>query len=106
MTVTHALVAVLINLLWGSMFVAAAIGLEDFPPIFFTAIRFTLLAVLLVGFLRVPRGLTWPLFKIGLVMGAGMYLTLYLSIALAENTASIAVFRRSSVPSRRLPRPG
>ena len=98
MTVTHALVAVLINLLWGSMFVAAAIGLEDFPPIFFTAIRFTLLAVLLVGFLRVPPGLTWPLFKIGLVMGAGMYLTLYLSIALAENTASIAVFSKLEVP--------
>ncbi len=94
----HTVLAVLINLLWGSMFIAAVIGLREFPPILFTGIRFGLLAILLVGFLRVPRSLMAPLFRIGLVMGAGMYLTLYLSVALADNTASIAVFSKLEVP--------
>ena len=94
----HTVLAVLINLLWGSMFIAAVIGLREFPPILFTGIRFGLLAVLLVGFLRVPRSLMAPLFRIGLVMGAGMYLSLYLSVALADNTASIAVFSKLEVP--------
>ena len=100
MTLWHTTIAVLINLLWGSMFIAAVIGLREFPPILFTGIRFALLAVLLVAFLRVPRSLIAPLVRIGLVMGAGMYLTLYLSIALAENTASIAVFSKLEVPLR------
>jgi len=98
MTLWHTVLAVLINLLWGSMFIAAVIGLREFPPILFTGIRFGLLAVLLVGFLRVPRPLMASLFRIGLVMGAGMYLTLYLSVALADNTASIAVFSKLEVP--------
>ena len=98
MTPWHTVLAVFINLLWGSMFIAAVIGLREFPPILFTGIRFGLLAVLLVGFLRVPRSLMAPLFRIGLVMGAGMYLTLYLSVALADNTASIAVFSKLEVP--------
>jgi O-acetylserine/cysteine efflux transporter len=92
------MIAVLINLLWGSRFIAAVIGLREFPPILFTGIRFGLLVVLLVGFLRVPRSLMAPLFRIGLVMGAGMYLTLYLSVALADNTASIAIFSKLEVP--------
>ena len=98
MTLPHTIIAIVINLLWGSMFVAAAIGLREFPPILFTGIRFGLLALLLFVFLRVPRSQVAPLVRIGLVMGAGMYLTLYLSVALAENTASIAVFSKLEVP--------
>ena len=98
MTLPHTLIAVLINLLWGSMFVAAAIGLREFPPILFTGIRFALLALLLAGFLKVSKSQVMPLLRIGLVMGAGMYLTLYLSVSLAENTASIAVFSKLEVP--------
>jgi O-acetylserine/cysteine efflux transporter len=94
----HTLIAILINLVWGSMFIAAAIGLREFPPIFFTGIRFMLLIVVLASFIRVPRELRWPLARIGLLMGAGMYLTLYISIALAENTSSIAVFSKLEVP--------
>ncbi len=98
MTLPHILIAVLINLIWGSMFLAAVIGLREFPPILFTGIRFGLLAMLLLGFLRVPKPLVVPLLRIGFIMGVGMYLTLYISIALAENTASIAVFSKLEVP--------
>ena len=71
MTLSHTLIAVLINLLWGSMFIAAVIGLREFPPILFTGIRFGLLAIILFGFLRVPKPMVKPLLKIGLVMGEG-----------------------------------
>ena len=54
--------------------------------------------MVLAGFIKVPRELRWPLARIGLLMGAGMYLTLYISIALAENTSSIAVFSKLEVP--------
>ena len=53
MTLWHITIAVLINLLWGSMFIAAVIGLREFPPIFFTGIRFALLAVLLLSLIHI-----------------------------------------------------
>ena len=94
----HTLIAVFINLLWGSMFIAASIGLREFPPIFFTGIRFLLLFICLSLFIRVPTDKVKPLLGIGLLMGAGMYLTLYLSVALADNISSIAIFSKLEVP--------
>ena len=98
MSLPHTVLAVFINLLWGSMFIAASIGLEEFPPILFTAVRFLLLVACLCMFLKVRRDQVKPLLVIGLLLGAGMYLTLYLSIALAENVSSIAIFNKLEVP--------
>ena len=98
MTPAHTLIAIVINMLWGSMFIAASIGLRDFPPILFTGIRFLLLTLCLISFLKVPRQKIKPLIVIGLLLGTGMYLSLYLSIALAENTSSIALFNKLEVP--------
>jgi O-acetylserine/cysteine efflux transporter len=98
MTPFHTFIAILINVIWGSMFIAATIGLKEFPPILFAGIRFTFLAVLLASFIKVPRTLIRPLLKIGLLMGVGTYLTLYMAIALTENTGSIAVFGKLEVP--------
>lgn len=98
MTFPHLLFVILINFIWGSMFVVATLALFDFPPVFFTALRFAMLTLLLVRFLPVPRERVWPLVRVGLVMGVGMYLTLYLSLFLAENTASIALVSKLEVP--------
>ncbi|MEM7171653.1 MAG: DMT family transporter [Pseudomonadota bacterium] len=98
MTLSHFLFGIAIALIWGSMFVVAAIALRDFPPVFFTAIRFGLLTVIMAPFLRVKRRYILPLIKVGLVMGVGMYLTLYLALFLADNTATIALFSKLEVP--------
>lgn len=98
MTFPHLLFVILINFIWGSMFVVATLALFDFPPVFFTALRFAMLVLLLARYLPVPRERVWPLVKVGLVMGVGMYLTLYLSLYWAENTASIALFSKLEVP--------
>ena len=98
MTPLHTAIAVFINVLWGSMFIAASIGLGEFPPVFFTGIRFLLLLICLCVFIKVPKQFVIPLLNIGLLMGVGMYLTLYISIALAENTSSIAIFSKLEVP--------
>ena len=98
MTLAHTLIAVFINLLWGSMYIVATIGLQEFPAVLFTAIRFALLCLLLSIFIPVPREQVKPLLMVGLLMGVGMYLTLYISLALAENTASVAVISKLEVP--------
>lgn len=98
MTAPHLLFVIFINLIWGSMFVVATFALFDFPPVFFTTLRFALLTLLLVRYIPAPKAQVWPLVKVGLVMGVGMYLTLYLSLYLAENTASIALVSKLEVP--------
>ena len=98
MPILHTIIAIVINLVWGSMFIAASIGLREFPPIFFTGIRFLVLFICLSMFIKVPREKILPLIKIGLLMGAGMYVTLYIAIASAENTASIAIVSKLEVP--------
>ena len=98
MTISHFFFALFISFIWGSMFVVATFALFDFPPVFFTTLRFALLSILLAPYLIVPREKIWPLVKIGIMMGVGMYLTLYLSLYLAENTASIALVSKLEVP--------
>ena len=98
MSLPHFMFLLSISFIWGSMFIVAKIGLMEFPPILFTALRFAMLAVILIPFIRVPARLVWPLVRVGIVMGIGMYLTLYYAIYLANNTAAISVVSQLEVP--------
>ena len=44
------------NLIWGLNLIAAKIGVGQFPPIFFTALRFGSLGLFLIPMLRIHRG--------------------------------------------------
>jgi O-acetylserine/cysteine efflux transporter len=45
----------IVMVIWGLNFVIAKWGLEQFPPIFMIALRFGMVAVLLLPFVRVPK---------------------------------------------------
>ena len=44
--------AVAVPLLWGYQFVAIKVGVTEFPPLFFLALRFLAIALLLVPFVK------------------------------------------------------
>ena len=44
------------NLIWGMNLIASKVGVGQFPPIFFTALRFGSLAVFLLPLLKVYPG--------------------------------------------------
>jgi O-acetylserine/cysteine efflux transporter len=58
-----------VMLLWGLNFVVAKIGLQHMPPILFIALRFLLVAVLLVFIVPMPRGRLWGIFALSVVLG-------------------------------------
>jgi O-acetylserine/cysteine efflux transporter len=73
-------------LLWGYQFVAIKVGVTEFPPLFFLALRFLVIALLLVPFVERPThrqfraivaisvflgGLNFGLFYVGLGLGSG-----------------------------------
>jgi O-acetylserine/cysteine efflux transporter len=78
--------AVAVPLLWGYQFVAIKVGVRGFPPLFFLALRFLAIALLLVPFVQRPTrrqfgpiaaisiflgGLNFGLFYVGLGLGSG-----------------------------------
>jgi len=86
MSVLHIICAVAVPLLWGYQFVAIKVGVAEFPPLFFLALRFLAIALLLVPFVRRPTrqqlgpvtaisiflgGLNFGLFYVGLGLGSG-----------------------------------
>src|ERR1700757_3352454 len=78
--------AVAVPLLWGYQFVVIKVGVTEFPPLFFLALRFLAIALLLVPFVKPPTrqqfgpvaaisiflgGLNFGLFYVGLGLGSG-----------------------------------
>lgn len=78
--------AVAVPLLWGYQFVAIKVGVTEFPPLFFLALRFLAIALLLIPFVKRPTrqqagavvaisiflgGLNFGLFYAGLQLGSG-----------------------------------
>ncbi|WP_076860362.1 DMT family transporter [Bradyrhizobium mercantei] len=78
--------AVAVPLLWGYQFVVIKMGVTEFPPFFFLALRFLATALLLIPFVKKPTreqlrpiaaisfflgGLNFGLFYVGLGLGSG-----------------------------------
>ena len=62
--------AVAVPLLWGYQFVAIKVGVTEFPPLFFLALRFLAIALLLVPFVKRPtRQQLGPVAAISLFLG-------------------------------------
>jgi O-acetylserine/cysteine efflux transporter len=81
MTPIHSFLAVLVAVLWGFNFVAIEVGLGEFPPLLFAALRFVVIAFPAVLF--VPRGtMPWRwIGAVGLAMGVFQFGFLYIGMA-------------------------
>ena len=67
MTLADILTALCVVTIWGVNFVVIKIGLEDLPPVLFTALRFIFAALPLAFFIKRPKT-AWPL-----VVAYGMF---------------------------------
>lgn len=75
------LLACVVVSVWGVNFVAAKIGMEVIPPLLFAAMRFTLVAIPAVFFVR-PPGNGWKtIVGAGLAMGFGQFGLLYTAMS-------------------------
>ena len=82
MTPRHTLLALLVVVLWGFNFVAIDLGLTHVPPLVFLAMRFVLVAVPAVFFIR-PPAIGWRnILLIGAFLSLGQFTLLYLALSL------------------------
>jgi O-acetylserine/cysteine efflux transporter len=82
MTPRHTLLALLVVVIWGFNFVAIDLGLEGVPPLVFLAMRFVLVAIPAVFFIRPPK-IGWRnILLIGTFLSLGQFTLLYLALSL------------------------
>ena len=98
MTVPHFLFLLLICLVWGFTFVAGKAGVTEFPPVFFTGLRYVLLALVLLPFLRWVKGAMRQIFLISLAMGSMHFALFYMGMAASDNVSAVAVVVQMGVP--------
>lgn len=80
LSLRHALLALAVMAIWGSNFVVARLGLEQFPPFLFAGLRFTLAALPLVVLLPRPNVSWRNLAAYGLLIGTGQFGLLFLAL--------------------------
>ena len=89
----HIAMMVLVQVLWGANFAVAKFGLDSFSPIFFVALRFSLVAVLLVFVVGLPKpAMLKRLLPLSITMGVMHFTLMFLGMAeLDAATSSIAI---------------
>jgi DME family drug/metabolite transporter/O-acetylserine/cysteine efflux transporter len=92
------LLAALVAVLWGLNFLAVRIGLDQFPPFFLAALRYVLLAVPVILFVRPPDvPLRW-LLGYGLGFGTAQFGLLFLAINVGMPAGLSSVVLQAAAP--------
>ncbi|UQT58445.1 EamA family transporter [Streptomyces durmitorensis] len=76
----HVLLAVLVTAVWGVNFVVIEVGLDHFPPLLFSALRFLVAALPAVFFVGPPK-VAWKwIVGVGLVLGVAKFGLLFIGM--------------------------
>ncbi len=90
---------VLVCLIWGFNFIAAAQGMQHFSPMVFMTLRFLAVLVVMLPFLRLPPADQWRrLVFVCLCIGALHFTTIFWAIALSNDLSSIAIIQQTYIP--------
>lgn len=90
---------VLVCLVWGFNFIAAASAMQHFSPFVFMLLRFSLVLALMAPFLRWPPAGQWGrLVFVCLCIGALHFTTLFWALSLSRDVSSIAITQQVYIP--------
>ena len=98
MSMPHLLMILLANSAWGFNFIAGKIGAELFQPLFFTALRFLFLLLLMLPWLRPAPGYMKPLLRVAFLLGVLHFSMVFIGLNAGGDIASIAITTQLYVP--------
>ncbi|MZR32496.1 DMT family transporter [Sneathiella litorea] len=87
-----------VNFLWAANFLSAKIGMEIFTPLFFTALRFSIVIVVLLPFVSFPHGYWRKMLIIGVLMGVCHFSLMFWGLSLSPDISSVAIINQVFVP--------
>ena len=94
----HLALMMLINMVWGFSFIPGKWAVDELSPILFTGLRYALLAVALLPFLKVKPGQMRLIFGIAMFTGALHFTFFYTGLSLADDVSSVAIAGQMGVP--------
>lgn len=89
---------VFINLIWGFNFITSKLGVSEFPPLWFTTLRFALVALLLLPLLRIHRNQMGTIVVAALFGGGLHFGLLFVGLAMADTVSTVAIAGQLGVP--------
>ncbi len=98
MTLLDFALALLANTAWAFNFIAGKAGMEHFPPLLFTVVRFGLLLLLLFPFLRWAPGQMKAVVQVALILGVLHFSLIFGGLAAAGDISSVAILVQLYVP--------
>ncbi len=98
MSLPDFLLTLIVNFVWGFNFIAGKIGAAQFQPLFFTALRFSFLLLLMLPWLKPARGYMLPLLRVAFLLGVVHFGMVFLGIHASGNIASVAITTQLYVP--------
>ncbi|WP_169566154.1 DMT family transporter [Sneathiella limimaris] len=91
MSLPHIALALIINVIWGFSFVAAKVAMGQYSPLMFTTLRFILVALLLIPFLKPVAGRMKAIFLISMLVGVMHFTLLYMGLNVAGGVSAVAI---------------
>lgn len=86
------------NLIWGFNLIASKVGVQHFPPIFFTALRFAAMGLVLAPLLKIHRGQMSNVLAAALLTGPLAFALLFVGLDLVEDASAVAIASQLNVP--------
>ena len=88
----------IMNLAFGATFISAKVGVTEFPAFMFTALRFLIVAVILIPFLKIHKGQMFNILIIS-ILGGGIHFGLfYLALDSSKYVSSVAIVLQLGIP--------
>lgn len=87
-----------INLIWGFNLIAAKIGVQHFPPLFFTMLRFGLVSACLLPFLRWHPHQMANVARAALCTGGIAFALLFCGLRITADASTVAIATQLGVP--------
>lgn len=89
---------VLVTIVWGLNFIAVKYAVADFPPLVANAIRFVIVVVALLPFLRVVPGRMKDLLLVAVCLGVIHFGAVFMGMQVAGGVGAVAIASQLNVP--------
>lgn len=98
MSVPHIILAFIVAMVWGVNFVVMKMGLAYLDPFLFVTLRFTIVFLLLLPFLKRVKGYMWKIMQVAFCMGGVHFIFVITGINMATHISTITVITQLSIP--------
>lgn len=95
---SHLWQLVLINVIWGFNIVAIKLSVDRFPPVFLSFLRFLIVGLVVLPWLRLRRGEMKWLLTAAICGGGLQFALMFTGVSLSGNMSSVAIAGQLGVP--------